>query len=258
MSLIEQPLQEQVRKDDVKPFGVSIIGSCVSRDPFELEPKLFQIKSYVARTSFASIIGEEFGMNIQTHNILSKWQRDIVETDLYKRGMDRTVESKPDVLVIDFIDERFHLLNFHGTVATFSLHLSELLGANAAPALLIRNGSKEYRELWLAGWKKFVEIIEKRGLEDKCVLHKTWWAEHDSNSVPFRPELVKAGNKNLEWCYENALAVFPKIKVIAPPSEILIADASHKWGRAPYHYCEAEQRYLLEELQKFRNNKQQN
>lgn len=232
---------------DRKP-RIGIIGSCVSRDPFELKRDKYHISFYIARSSFASMFGESFKSDVPLHLISSPWQRSSVECDIRKLARTTIIDSIPDILVIDFIDERFGLLDSAGTVATLSLPMAELLQGEYGDATFIRNSSKVYRELWLKGWKEFVRIVRSIGLAEKCVLHKVRWASHDSMGQAFKEDLVKAGNRNLEWCYEEAKASFPELKVIEPADNHLVGDINHKWGPAPYHYMQTAQSYFLEEL----------
>ncbi|MDO9216067.1 MAG: DUF6270 domain-containing protein, partial [Lacisediminimonas sp.] len=91
--------------------------------------------------------------------IPSNWQRAMVRADLEKQAYSIIRDSRPSGIVVDFIDERFHLLERHGTVATLSLALSNLLNENYGDAKLVRVQSDRYKVLWEKGWSAFAELV---------------------------------------------------------------------------------------------------
>lgn len=86
----------------MNPIKVFILGSCVSRDPFELADKRdFEVVNYYARTSFASLGSEAYVDEKILSGIDSKWQKRMVKADMDKSFFKAIKESKFDVLLID-------------------------------------------------------------------------------------------------------------------------------------------------------------
>lgn len=87
---------------------ILIYGSCVSRDALEFDSeKRLKLIDYFARSSLASSMSNNVINDIPTHNIHSSFQKRMVENDLNKSILAIIKQSKYDILLVDFIDERF-------------------------------------------------------------------------------------------------------------------------------------------------------
>ena len=147
---------------------IFILGSCVTRDPFELAIKKYDI-TYLARTSFASAFQKQKVYNIDISNIPSAFQRKMVENDLAKNTESLITSTKPDWLLIDFIDERFNLFSSNnGEIFTLSPELTNNCSHNKEGEVILSN-SDEFFELWATGWDKFIEIAKNNNLLDKMI-----------------------------------------------------------------------------------------
>jgi hypothetical protein len=237
------------------PDKVFIVGSCVTRDPFELPGHRYRIENYVARSSFAcSMRSQPFPVPPDAIDpegaVSSSWQRRMVEVDL-TRGLKAQLRAVADpeatVLVVDFIDERFHLLALGGEFATHSVELQRTDCAQRVPGIsIVRTASEEHFDLWHRGFRDFVAEARSVGLEP--VLNRVWWATETSDGSPLRePEdYILASNDYLGRLYNaaDALAV-PSIDYGATR---FIARADHRWGPAPFHYLDDVYARFLSEL----------
>jgi hypothetical protein len=133
-----------------------ILGSCVSRDIFEFcEAGDFEIVEYFARTGLASLSAAPAVDQAALDQIISPFQRRVVGYDMDKSFWQKLESLSFDLLLLDFIDDRFDLLRTKdGGLLTLSNGLCRG-GRPAAPAPGgIASTSKEKRRLWLAGWQR--------------------------------------------------------------------------------------------------------
>lgn len=58
-------------------MNINILGSCVTRDVFEVVKNNINLKHYSARTSFISIMSETFNVTESDLNLKSQFQNDL-------------------------------------------------------------------------------------------------------------------------------------------------------------------------------------
>jgi hypothetical protein len=217
-----------------------IFGSCVTRDAFEFAgPGGPAIETYFARSSIASAFSELPFEGVDTSTIESSFQRRIVEWDLGKNCAATLASADFDVLVIDLIDERFDLLqDASGALATRS---NEFLKARPAeePVRRITAGSAEFLDLWVAGWRRLISIVDEAGLRDAVVVHEAYWAERTESGATYTsvpPETVARANDVLGRLYGEMRRDLAPGQFVRPTSRPLVGADDHKWGRSPFHY----------------------
>jgi len=238
--------------------SVFIIGSCVTRDAFELAGQNYTIVDYVARSSFAcSMLGDPFPVGMDTldteSEVQSNWQRRMVEIDL-SRGLRSRLRAVPNpadtLLVVDFIDERFHLYSLQGALATGSVELRRTGIEDKLPGVTkVLSGSDEHFALWSDGFRAFVN--EARALGMTPIVNRARWASASSDGTPFREpaDYIAASNRYLERLYAAADAL--DVPSIDYADTAFIATSGHKWGLAPFHYTEDVYRRFLDQLGRF-------
>lgn len=233
------------------PCKVFIFGSCVSRDAFENLPDRFHVSGYIARTSLASI-----GMKAVTdrevrdcvERMPSPFQRRMAVNDLDKTTLSTLVTTPYDVLLIDFVDERFKLVTSGETFFSFSGELQKS-GLDVSSRTLIEPQSEEFFALWVTGLARLLSSVDKA----KVVLNRVYWAEHfpdgtDVSSIGW----IRRSNAQLERLYDAVEKQF-RLSWIDYPPELVVADPHHRWGVAPYHYVEEFYKHALAELDSFIN-----
>ncbi|ETF04724.1 hypothetical protein W822_04205 [Advenella kashmirensis W13003] len=157
---------------------IAILGSCVTRDGFELHKELLRPGYYFARTSLASVFADKPSFPIDLGGMKSKFQRAMVERDT-KKTFRKFLTTKPiDLLIYDPIDERFNLLinQQRSEICTLS---TEFLSAKIdIPECyrIIRSGSSVHYALWEKGWVQLVEILKKRKLLHVLKINRVKWA----------------------------------------------------------------------------------
>lgn len=245
--------------EDAPPRArVFIVGSCVTRDAFELAGHGYTIVDYVARSSFAcSTLRDPFPVGIESLDaegeVQSNWQRRMVEIDLSRglRSRLRAVQNPPDtLLVVDFIDERFHLYSQNGALATGSVELQRTRIEDKLPDVTkIRSGTDEHFALWHDGFRTFV--AEARSLGMTPIVNRVRWASASMDGTTFREpsDHIAASNGYLERLYAAADCLgLPSIDY---GDTIFLATSGHKWGLAPFHYAEAVYVRFLDQLGRF-------
>ncbi|MGO3869496.1 hypothetical protein JYG33_11860 [Alcaligenes sp. SORT26] len=225
---------------------VLILGSCVSRDIFRLmETEECKLASYYGRSSFASAFCPVKVKDTWSGNISSSFQARMVSADLNKKWPDIVRKTEFDVLLVDFIDERFHLGSFSsGALCTLSNELRNSgFDRKVARARGIQTGSDEHYELWERGWTSFIDLLDSLGKKQCVLLNEVRWAQAASDgSVPawgFTPEQTVAANLYLEKLYSRAAADLESFQVMRADPQNLVSSLNHQWGPAPFHYVDA-------------------
>ncbi|WP_457962750.1 DUF6270 domain-containing protein [Arthrobacter sp. D1-29] len=222
------------------PLRVFIYGSCVSRDAFQF-PHALHLVDYVARSPLGSAFAEiPSTTDFRTAAISSSFQRRMVEIDLKKELSSILRHSEYDLLLLDLIDERIPLMNYGHSVVAYSSELQST-GLTVEEKSLIGMGTDEYFARWLEGLSKLLAICPA----SKIVVNKVWWAVTDSAGALLPNQgYIKTNNEILERLYAE-LGRYPEIRFIEYPANVLVADARHKWGAAPYHFITRASTHLL-------------
>jgi len=227
-----------LRTDNKKK--ILIFGSCVSRDIFNL-PNNFSLADYYARSSFASILQVKFIHSEIADQLESKFQRKIVKTDMEKSVLSDLKKGDFDILLLDFIDERFNLLSLDNTVCTLSNEaVNTGLLEEYQDHKIIKSGSKEFFDMWEQGWRKFAELMKENEQFEKVVLNKVYWAEETVSGNNFEPtysnDKIRKMNKFLDKLYNIAEQSIPPENIMKFSEKIMIGADKHQWGLSPFHY----------------------
>lgn len=234
---------------------VHILGSCVSRDIFNLENISNELGSYTARTSLISQTSSPCSqLPINLNLIKSAFQRRMVEQDLKSSFFDRLSVSDGDILRIDLIDERFNLLRltYPESFATLSNELASLRFPYQTYGEVISNKSEEYLCLWKKSWDIIVNKFKDLGILDKVFINKVYWASSLSEGNSPIPGLdldtVEFYNSRLNKMYEYIARDINKNNFIEAPGEYFISTTNHRWGASPYHYDSPYYDFMSKEL----------
>lgn len=215
---------------------VFILGSCVSRDAFELSGHGFELAGYVARTSLASAFltrPAPVAVREKVPRIASRFQRRMVDIDLRKRASAVIQSAEFDFLLLDLIDERFNLARFGGSNTAPELFTlsRELAGVCGWSGPLVAPGTNQH----LGAWKRGVGRLFKVVAPSRIIVNRAFWASRseDGQLLENQP-LIEASNRMLRVMYgyleRNGVA-----GIIDYPDGIF-ADPGHRWGVAPFHY----------------------
>ena len=234
---------------------VNIIGSCVSRDVFGFESSSFlELGFYVARTSLASAFHGDGrapdNLTSRVDNIESPFQRRMVSCEINKE-LPKLISSSPSdqIIVLDLIDERFHLLRVEGVLYSRSGEFQKLGGLESKLEAKLSFQNRPELDEWKAG---VAELLRLAGT-NRIVLNKAKWASNNElDEVCWNEEEVSQANRTLEYMYAyiEGLGV---TKVIEYPTDLIKIDSSHKWGVSPFHYIPSFYQHAMQELERHAN-----
>jgi glycosyltransferase involved in cell wall biosynthesis len=221
---------------------ILIFGSCVSRDIFNLENN-FQLVNYFARSSFASIFQTPFSYPEVAKRLESKFQEKIVEADMKKTILLDLIKGDFDILLLDFIDERFNLLLLNGTVCTLSNEaISTGLAREYPDHEIIKSGSEQFFEMWEEGWRKFIGLMRENGQLEKVVLNKVYYAEQTISGGNFEPTYPKTKIVQMNIFLDKLYAIAEKSlfleNIMSFSKNVIVGADEHQWGKSPFHYVE--------------------
>ncbi|WP_296250157.1 DUF6270 domain-containing protein [uncultured Stenotrophomonas sp.] len=216
---------------------VFVLGSCVSRDALELVSAEFEIVAYIARTSMASIGVPpvcEAPVRGLADRLPSAFQRKMLLNDLNKSTLSAITETEHDLLLLDFIDERFDLVCCDDTMFSLTGELQHA-GLEVEDSELILAGSDIFFSHWTAGFERFLDKVEH---PERIVLNKAYWAEYfPDGTVVSSQQWIRKSNLFLQKLYDIVDARI-SLATICYPGNLVLADPAHKWGKAPYHYAQ--------------------
>ncbi|WP_283176235.1 DUF6270 domain-containing protein [Gemmobacter sp. 24YEA27] len=219
--------------------SVFILGSCVTRDAFELVPHGYKLAGYICRTSFGSgFAAKPFSLSLEeidpANEMVSQFQRAMVHTDLTK-ALTQTLRDLPadTTIIVDLIDERFQLLEREGTIATNSVEMQRPKPLARYPDIrVIKANTDEHFALWSKGADEFAALVAEQKL--RVVLNKVHWSAGDTGGGRFDATHVQTHNAHLDRMYaylESRMAV-ASVSYPMPFS----SDHQHKWALSPFHY----------------------
>jgi hypothetical protein len=216
---------------------VFIYGSCASRDAFELDINgQFEVIDYYARSSIASALSDKPAKDFYSYKLKSRFQQRQVSRDFAKTLPD-ALSKDFDILLMDFVDERFGLFQFSdGSLVTVSAELNSLkifsqnLGRRIDPA-----GSEKMR-MWQRGWLRMVEHLSEKEQLSAVRVNCVYWA---STGLPVHESIRDTINENLDRMYDYCRLHLSPAQFLNYDQELMIADPEHKWGYAPFHYTKA-------------------
>lgn len=243
-----------------KSEKMDIFGSCVTRDVFTYDnEKEITLGEYIARQSILTVFSsplcwkeEEMG------KICSDFQKRMLRNDFEKSTFDKLRTSKGNYIVVDLIDERFHLAKVQNTYLTYSteLMISEYLERKKYKKIDKRNWLN--RDVLLKTKEKigrFAEELEKIYGVGRIILHRVMLKDEyvDKNGDIKRfPKQYLEDNKRindyLSYMYDELAGKILKPYMI-DVTDLYYADERNKWGLATMHYQEE---YYVDVLMKIK------
>lgn len=248
---------------------VGIIGSCVTRDIWNLEGFTEQAREtlcFVGRNSIASLFarsGPAFEAPATPHPELSPWELRMVQYDLEKKSVDMLAAFRPTHLIIDLIDERFDLLTKGDVVLTHSweLQLTGMAEGSLKGLKRVSRPTDEARALWRAGVDALAAFVRESLPQTRVILHDARWAleyldrtgerrpfDIDGWIFPGVPANIHQHNAILADSIAYLRQAFPAAFLVRAPPELVVGDEAHRWGPSPFHYTDAYYRHVWARL----------
>lgn len=224
-----------------------ILGSCVTRDAFaNSKSSSFEITSYSARNSFATLSSENLLKRVSRENfhllenISSPFCKRMVTNDFNHTVLKKLSGEGFDKVIIDLIDERFHLAIINNKIVTRS---KEFLESGIKVQSSINTFSDKFFELWCQGFDNFIEIYQKEHVLEDLIINQVYWATHTSdgkslNQDKFPLDLISNHNLKLDRMYSYMNRLIPSENFLKFDNNLIKAAQNHKWGMSPFHYID--------------------
>lgn len=224
---------------------VQIYGSCVSRDSFELAPRTgLELAGYFARSSMISAFAPaRSDLGSSAARVASSFQRRMLEADAGKSLAALLKRQDFDWLLLDLVDERFHVWARGSERLTDSPALRESGFIESQPGSWRRilSGTDEHFAEWCRATDTLLEIFESSNSTTRLAFLDADWAVTIAGTDQ-HGALQHAGESPAEANHRFARyreylrsRVSPDV-LIQPPSDVTVSDPEQKWGLAPFHY----------------------
>lgn len=252
-------MREGDNDEEVKK--IDIFGSCVTRDVFAYGTKDdIRLGEYIARQSVITVFASPIIYDDREIDKLdSNFQKRMLKNDLDKSTFYKLKASNGDYVIVDFIDERFHVVKIQNTYLTYSaeLMMSEYLLGKRYRVLDKRTWfNKNFRFKLYDKIAIFAEKLEKIYGVGRVIVHRAMvkdeYLDAERNIQKFsKPYLEdnKKTNELLDYMYNELVRRLfnPHIIDIA---DLYYADEKNKWGLATMHYQKEYYLNVLEEIEK--------
>ena len=174
----------------------------------------------------------------------------MVEQDLNKKFLDSAITT-PGLILIDFIDDRYPLLDFGSGVLCTESDEFKSAGLQVV-AKKIAPFSDQFFERWNIGWEIFLNHINMAGKSKKIIINKVFLAQVDEKGSAFdQIDFIKKMNQWLNRVYSRISDDLPQSQFIDYIGMDWVARSDHKWGRSPYHFTETHEKFAVNFLNNY-------
>lgn len=226
------------------PPALLLYGSCVSRDTYQhaLRDEAV-LRRYVARQSLVSAYGPPAaGLEPPADALPHRFQERTLREDLASSlpGVLEAELPRVRAVVWDLVDERLGVYRRpDGAYVTRSLELiaSGLEPVVAADAAYLPYGTPEHLAAWADALGRFAAQVAATGVP--LVALDVPWAEQDESgaATPSSFGVTAAAANAATRPYVEMLVAAPGVRVVHVDPRDVRADATHRWGPAPFHYA---------------------
>ena len=117
----------------------------------------------------------------------------------------KTINSASDTVdyfLVDFIDERFHLILCEETIATYSVAMQQAIpdAADDNRLQFVKSGSDLHFELFANGFSLFSQIAET--MAKPVIVNRVYWGKSDGDSNFYKSQEIDDANNYLHRLYE--------------------------------------------------------
>jgi|NGEPerStandDraft_6_1074524.scaffolds.fasta_scaffold55660_1 hypothetical protein len=246
----------------VRRSTAAIWGSCVTRDAFSLASRAQELADrlplvyYGARSSWISQDSRPWPESSpDLGGAVTDFGRRLVTQDLQKTIIDRLVQLQPDIVVFDLVDERLPLARLAGTWITTSEYLQQTaLGPQLLSQAEETSGVTHPRRsrLFAAAAGRLARRLVRELPHAVFVLNEAPYTTRIGDGSRL-PEPQAGWARELDDAQQPMIATLieqfgPRLVRATPPAEVCLADPTHQWGVASYHYVEDYYHWLIDML----------
>lgn len=248
---------------DFNKHSVVISGSCVARDSMEINnlisPVKLSVDEYIGRNSIAAINSKRLSYSPESAKLPSAFLTKCISCDLDKTTVAVLLDSltEKSLLLIDFMDERFDLVETNGTLITNSWDYRETkLCKSEIKAERVHSFYGSYK---LNLWKKniadlFAKVGEVCAQKNIIIflpsMTRVFYSKESMLSFDENKYKINEYNEMLGFMREYLIDKHPGIKIVEPLPWMLFCDYRHRWGGHPYHYNNYMYMYFSREVKK--------
>lgn len=238
------------------PARLLILGSCVSRDILNFLPDKTQLVlvDYYARCSLASLGARPIDMPPAVQTIRSPFQQRMIERDIRKAFLHDLDGLQFDLLLIDFIDERFSLhVQANGRICTLSSELvSSGFRGDSNGGSVVVSGSDEFLNLWESGWATLCGKLRRLGVLDRLRINQVFWSSRTKSGENYEPNFsanqIDSANNFLGRIYDRVRVDIPSGQFLRFDQELMTGSVAHKWGISPFHFDDSYYHAAIQQL----------
>ena len=231
---------------------VTIHGSCVSRDAFELvAPEQATLTRYIARQSLISAGTTCPPLFDPADHLDSSFQIRMLSGDLRGDALEHITEvaAETDLLVCDLTDERLGV--FALPDGSYLTRTVEGLAQHLYPdgLQLLELGHDDHFRLFEQALDRWADAVTDAGLLDRVVVLHVPWAPTTIDGEATPPSFkLSADLANVVYS-RYLYAMFDRVNpwVIRPRTPVA-AHGDHQWGPAPFHYIPEIQQDLADQI----------
>lgn len=241
-----------------KKIRLAIVGSCVTRDLFELEPALgeqFEVVCYLARSSVISYMSLPC-LDARVRVAGEGFEVRRAEQDLQKTAWEALEVSCPDLVLVDFIDERIGLIEHQGGYYSASGPVIKAFERARVDFVIRRPWDPQMVKLREWALPRFMKKLY--AICPNIFIHRAQWAEaFRAEDGTVRPFAETEWAKLVELNNQVTSPMFAQLEQLPIPVESLgglasgrmLAGGEHKWSFYPYHYDRQYYRGIARQLQ---------
>ena len=226
---------------------VFIAGSCVSRDTFGRIPaKAASIVGYVARQSLISTWKPPRSVTLDLSAIKSAFQRTVTQGAIRGDLIARLVQTRPDFLVLDIVDERAGVYELDdGTYLTRAIEV-DYFGLQRQfedrIVALHQFRSESHLDLYLEALASFRRVLDEKLPRTRLLVVAPEWATRfeDGSRTSTSYGLLPAEANLIQEVYFAAIREQLPVEAFIGRDLATVAAADHRWGPGCFHFRESE------------------
>jgi len=239
----------------------TIFGSCVTRDAFAIENKNDFLFDYYARSSIVSAVSTPLGVDQESIQLDSQFQRRMVSRDLNKDFLRDDWPEQTDWLIIDLIDDRLAIgeISADATGCSYVTRSNEFVNSHFEESVRYRSvGLAEKNEAYPDAVRSYVDRLTPMVANCGVILHEAYYAKtllEDGVEKGFEqagyvgPGQIDRQNTTLAYYYDLLKACRPGMAVVdLSETGLQVGDPGHVWGRSPVHYIKPYYEELLRRI----------
>jgi len=256
---------------------IDIIGSCVSRDIFRFDyQKKLEVAAYVARNPIFSLMSpkpttreipiEDFS------DILNDWERRCVYINFNKTAFALSESKRANYIIIDFIDERFDLLEFKlpndeysyvGQSEVMEKYLNHYSWLTEKESVYQKRSFTDFTLKEVAEkTNAYIDYLLQLYAEENIIVNEAYYVgkylDINNNIQAIPDELLsrytldpKKTNPRLEFQYDLVKKRLSKAMFLSwQTADEIVASERHAWALAPMHYYDKWYMDRIEQLYK--------